>query len=68
MKNKYKYIKRSAIKALAKSKGKRVSEQFLLILDAFISKKICIACETHNGGRKTLKGDLAVMIGLASRF
>jgi hypothetical protein len=68
MKHKYKYIKRSAIKALAKSKGKRVSEQFLFILDAYIGNKISIACETHNGGRKTLKGDLAVMIGLASRF
>lgn len=62
---KYKYIKPSAIKALAKqTNGRRVSEQFLLILDAFVGNKVIICSHAHNGGRKTMKGDMAVLMGI----
>ena len=57
-----KYIKASAIKKLAKQKGKRVSSEFLLSLDEYINTKIATACEEHNGGKKTLD------IGLAAYF
>ena len=57
-----KYIKASAIKKLAKVKGKRVSTEFLLSLDEYINQKIANACEEHNGGKKTLD------IGLAAYF
>jgi hypothetical protein len=57
-----KYIKASAIKKLAKAKGKRVSSEFLLSLDEYINAKIATACEEHNGGKKTLD------IGLAAYF
>jgi hypothetical protein len=57
-----KYIKTSAIKKLAKGKGKRVSTEFLLSLDEYINQKIGNACEEHNGGKKTLD------IGLAAYF
>lgn len=57
-----KYIKASAIKKLAKDKGKRVSLEFLLSLDEYINQKMSTACEEHNGGKKTLD------IGLAAYF
>lgn len=57
-----KYIKASAIKKLAKEKGKRVSTEFLLSLDEYINGKIATACDEHNGGKKTLD------IGLAAYF
>jgi hypothetical protein len=57
-----KYIKASAIKKLAKEKGKRVSAEFLLSLDEYINHKIATACDEHNGGKKTLD------IGLAAYF
>lgn len=57
-----KYIKTSAIKKLAKERGKRVSTEFLLSLDEYIANKMSTACEEHNGGKKTLD------IGLAAYF
>jgi hypothetical protein len=57
-----KYIKASAIKKFAKTRGKRVSADFLLSLDEYINSKLAIACDEHNGGKKTLD------IGLAAYF
>jgi len=57
-----KYIKASAIKKLAKARGKRVSTEFLLSLDEYINNKMNTACDEHNGGKKTLD------LGLAAYF
>jgi hypothetical protein len=53
------YIKPSTIKKLAKSHGKRVSKDFIEALDRYLEKKIVVACQEHNGGKKTLDSALA---------
>lgn len=53
------YIKTSAVKKFAKSKGKRVSAEFVSALDRYLENKILQAIEEHNGGKKTLDSALA---------
>lgn len=63
--SKYKYIKPSAVKALIKSMtGKRVSKNFLFILDGYIARKVIQAAEVHNGGAKTVSDDHANFVGM----
>jgi len=62
---KHKYIKPSAIKALVKAQsGKRVSSSFLLVLDAYVEKKVILASQLHNGGAKTVGVDSAGYSGI----
>lgn len=49
----------SSIRSLVRSRGKRVSREFLSALDDYIEKKVLLACDEHNGGRKTLDSALA---------
>lgn len=48
------YIKSARIKAAAKAAGKRVSNAYLLMLDAHVARKLDAAINTHNGGKKTI--------------
>lgn len=59
MHNKIHYLKATIIRGLAKSHGKRVSRAFLHALDQYVEAKIIAACQTHNGGLKTLDAGLA---------
>jgi hypothetical protein len=52
------YINVSTIKKLAKAKGKRVSNAYLLQLDCWVEAKIESSCRLHNGGKATLTADL----------
>jgi hypothetical protein len=54
------YVRGSAVKALAKANGKRVSQLFLTQLDIHITKKLGIAIKYHNAGKKTLDADCSV--------
>lgn len=56
---KLKNIKASAIRAIAKRHGKRVSKEFLQALDTYIETKVNLASLEHNGGRKTIDSALA---------
>lgn len=53
------YIKTSAIKKLAKTHGKRVSADFLAVLDQLVENKVIIATKEHNGGKKTMDSAVA---------
>lgn len=59
MHNKIHYLKATIIRGLAKSHGKRVSRAFLNALDQYVEAKVIAACQTHNGGLKTLDAGLA---------
>jgi len=62
---KYKYIKPSAVKALVKAyNGKRVSSSFLMVLDAYVEKKVKDASLVHNGGAKTITPACAGHVGI----
>jgi hypothetical protein len=56
-------IKPSAIKAMAKDKGKRVGKDFLQLLNADVNRRLEAAIANHNGGRKTLDMEVAVLVG-----
>jgi hypothetical protein len=57
-------INKKAIKEIAKSHNKRVSKQFIEILDGFVTRKIEAACKVHNGSKKTIDEQVAGFIGL----
>jgi hypothetical protein len=59
MKTPIRNLRVSAIRSLVRSRGKRVSREFLSALDDYLEKKIHLACDEHNGGRKTLDAALA---------
>lgn len=59
-----KYVIESHARALANQLGKRAGKDFLFALDVHIERMIKKACETHNGGKKTLDKDVATYIGL----
>lgn len=57
-------INKKAIKEIAKLHNKRVSKEFIKILDGFVTRKIESACKIHNGGKVTLDAEIAGFIGL----
>lgn len=48
------FITVSAVKKLVHGKGRRCSPEFLEALDAAVGALVRKACESHNGGAKTL--------------
>jgi hypothetical protein len=60
-----KYFKGSVVRKLIKDSGRRVSPEFLQLLDRHIETTVKKACETHNGSKKTLDASIAGMIGMA---
>ncbi len=44
--------------------GKRVSSSFLLVLDAFVERKVKDASLVHNGGAKTINTACAGHVGI----
>lgn len=52
------YINASAVRKLVRQHGKRVSKDFLVMLNSHIERKVIACSKEHNGGRKTL--DVAV--------
>lgn len=59
MNNKPAFVVVSAVKKLVHDKGRRCSPDFLEALDAAVGALVRKACESHNGGAKTL--DAAVL-------
>jgi hypothetical protein len=53
------------VRKLIKDSGRRVSPEFLQLLDRHIETTVKKACETHNGSKKTLDASIAGMIGMA---
>ena len=49
-----KYLKRAAIKLLAKGEGKRISLAALYMLDEKVGRLVSKACQVHNGGKVTI--------------
>ena len=56
-------IKPSAIKRIVKEKGKRTGSDFLESLNNMVHSKIASAVQIHNGGKKTLDREVAVLVG-----
>jgi hypothetical protein len=61
------YIKASKVRAFCNEKGKRVTPQFLRLVDEHLRQKLTAACSVHNGGRRTLDGTVAGFVGITSR-
>ena len=57
-------IKPSAVKAIAKKYSKRTGKDFLVMLNTHVHKKLAQAIAEHNGGKKTLDGEVGAFIGL----
>ena len=54
------YLVVSAIKKEVKAiSGKRVSREFLEALNRYVHKKLLMAVQEHNGGKKTLDASVA---------
>lgn len=58
-----KYIRPARVRALAKTRGRRVSKEFLSLLDACVRDKVERACVAHNGSKITLDSAMAVYVG-----
>lgn len=56
-------LKPSTIKAIVKARGKRVGQDFLTLLNADVNRRLNLAIAEHNGGRKTLDMEVAVLVG-----
>lgn len=54
------YVKQSAIRAAAKTLGRRISADAMYILDYRVGQIVRAACAVHNGGRITI--DSTVML------
>jgi hypothetical protein len=57
-------VRASLVKKIAKQGGKRVSSQFIELLEAFVQKKVDAAVACHNGGKKTIDQEVAVWCGI----
>jgi len=61
-----KFFKGSVVRKLIKDSGRRVSPEFLQLLDKHIEFKVKKACETHNGSKKTLDASVAGIVGIST--
>ena len=52
------------VRKLIKESGRRVSPEFLQLLDRHIEAKVKKACDTHNGAKKTLDAAVAGVAGI----
>jgi hypothetical protein len=59
-----KFLNQKAVKDYCHEHGKRVGKEFLDLFNAFIEKKLKVACGTHNGSKKTLDASIAGFVGL----
>ena len=59
-----KFFKGSVVRKLIKESGRRVSPEFLQLLDRHIEAKVKKACDTHNGAKKTLDAAVAGVAGI----
>ena len=50
----YNVIKPSVVRAIAKSCGRRVSKDFIVLLNNYVCRKIEDCANTHNGTKKTI--------------
>jgi type V secretory pathway adhesin AidA len=62
-----KFFKGSIVRDLIKEHDRRVSPEFLALLDAHIKDTVTKACQTFIGNKKTLDEAVAVEIGIAPR-
>ena len=60
IKHRFVYIRPSVIKRMVKEKGKRISTQYLVELDAHVNRKLESAITYHNAGKKTIDMDCAI--------
>lgn len=59
------FVRHGNVRTYVNRQGKRCSREFLALLERFIAIKLETACQTHNGGRKTLDAGVAGYVGLA---
>lgn len=62
--NNHQVIKPSVVRAIAKSLGKRVSKDFLDLLNSHVVRKIEDCATTHNGSKKTIDAAVAGFNGI----
>jgi hypothetical protein len=53
------------VKAIAKEHGKRVSPEFIKVLDRHVVSLVEKACNVHDGNRKTLTVEILGFMGIA---
>lgn len=61
-----KFVKASQVRKYCNERGRRVSPDFLTVLDSHISRKLTKACSVHNGGKKTLDPYVAGFVGITA--
>jgi len=61
------FLNVKAVREACKENGRRVGKDFLSLLDEHIQESLRLACEVHNGGKKTLGADVAGYVGLKTR-
>ena len=59
-----KFFKGSVVRQIIKESGRRVSPDFLQLLDAHIEAKVRKACGMHHGSKKTLDAAIAGLAGI----
>lgn len=57
-------IKPAIVRAIAKARGRRVSKEFLDVLNQYVIRKVTECAETHNGSKKTLDAAVAGFNGI----
>ena len=57
------FLRLSSVRTLVRSRGKRSSHAFEMLLDALVKDKIERACAVHNGGKITLDATVAAYVG-----
>jgi len=60
---KHSFINESAIREFAKTRGRRVGRDFLDMVNGHLARKLDIACDIKNGGKKTMDEDVAIYAG-----
>lgn len=58
------FVRSSEVRKHAKVMGRRVSPEFLCLLDAFVQERLDCALGVHNGGKKTLDATVAGYAGI----
>lgn len=57
-------IKPSVVKAIAKAHGRRVSKEFIDLLNQYVIRKVTDCATTHNGSKKTIDAAVAGYNGI----
>ncbi|MEI6194387.1 MAG: hypothetical protein WCS42_08655 [Verrucomicrobiota bacterium] len=58
------FLNCSAVRRFCNERGRRISPEFLRLLDLHLRQKLTQSCAVHNGTRQTLDASVATFVGL----